>query len=149
MSSWNQQTQPNNNMVMGQAQFAPYWGVAQYPQTGNYTTSTTGRLPVYQAPLLHGQNAAWQFQMGPNSEIYLPDADEDIIWWIRTDNTGNKSVKQLNVVFPEEPKPIDMNDVLTRLSALEEKVNAKQNKSNAKRGTTANAVSPAIAQFDE
>jgi hypothetical protein len=30
--------------------------------------------------------------MGPNSEIYLPDADQDIIWWIRTDMNNNRTV---------------------------------------------------------
>jgi hypothetical protein len=33
-----------------------------------------------------------QFPMAPNSEIYLPDANQDIIWWIRTDNMGNHLV---------------------------------------------------------
>ena len=81
MSTWNQnQSQNQNNMVVGQAQFNPY------------NTWMPQRLPTYTATPIHGQNAAWQFPMGPNSEIYLPDADQDIIWWIRTDAQGNKNV---------------------------------------------------------
>jgi len=56
---------------------------------GNYAQS---RLPVYHADPIHGENAAWQFPMGPNSDIWLPDANEDIIWWIRVDANGNRTV---------------------------------------------------------
>lgn len=139
MSSWNPQ-QPQNNMMMGQAQFSPYLGMAQYPQnmTGSY-----GRLPVYKAEPIHGKDAAWQFPMGPNSEIYLPDADADIIWWIRTDMNGNKNVVPFDVVIHQEPEPVDINNILTRLSAVEEKLNGKQNKSNAKRSQSAATVDAA------
>ena len=61
--------------MAGQAQYNPY----------NPTFWNQPRFPTYRAEPIHGENAAWQFSMGPNSEIYLPDADRDIIWWIRTD----------------------------------------------------------------
>jgi len=83
------------------------------------------RLPIYRADPIHGENAAWQFPMGPNSEIYLPDADYDIIWWIRTDNNNNRNVKPFDVKPHEKPEPVDMNKLLERIDALEEKVNAK------------------------
>ena len=82
--------------MMGQASFTPY----QQNMWGNYAQ----RLPVYHAEPIHGEMAAWQFLMGPNSEIYLPDADEDIIWWIRTDANGNKNVMAFDVT-PHEKKP--------------------------------------------
>ena len=150
MSSWNQQSQPqmNNNMMMGQAQFTPYWGInPQYPQTGNYTTAGSyGRqqAPVYKADPIYGENAAWQFPMGPNSEIYLPDADEDIIWWIRTDANGNKNVQGFDVVPHKKPEQVNLNDLVARLGAVEEWINAKSNKSNAKRNA-ATAASPATS----
>ena len=121
MNTWNQ-----NNVMMGQTpQYNPY----------------LQRLPVYSAAPIHGENAAWQFPMGSNSEIYLPDADEDIIWWIRTDATGNRSVQPFDVSPHKKPEPIDMNNILERLGAVEEWINGKQNKSNAKRATT--TVAPA------
>ena len=130
MNSWTQ-PQQTNNMMMGQAQFNPYWG---YTPTNNY------RAPVYHAEPIHGKDAAWQFPIGPNSEIYLPDADDDIIWWIRTDANGNKNVIPFDVVPHEEPKPIDMESILARLGAVEEWINGKQNKSNAKRNVSSNPV---------
>ena len=121
-------------MILGQAQFNPYnWNVSQ------------ARLPVYQAAPIHGENAAWQFPMGPNSEIYLPDADKDIIWWIRTDMNGMRTVQAFDVQLHEEPAPVDTNDLAARLAAVEEWINGKQNKSNAKRNSTTPAATTATA----
>ena len=148
MSSWNQPQQ--NNMVMGQAQFSPYWGIAQYPQTGNYnTTGSYGRAPVYKAEPIHGENAAWAFPIG-GGDIWLPDADRDLIWWIRVDQNGNKQVLPFDVKPHEEPKQADMNEILARLGAVEEWINGKQNKSNAKRSTTvsANTAAPVAASAE-
>lgn len=141
MNSWNQ-PQQNNNMVMGQAQFSPYQNIQ--PRIFNPP------LPIYRAEPIHGENAAWQFPMGPNSEIYLPDADEDIIWWIRTDANGNKNVVPFDVTPHQKPQQVDMNEVLARLSAVEEWINGKQNKSNAKRSTTvsANTAAPVAASAE-
>ena len=82
------------------------------------------RAPVYHAEPIHGENAAWAFPIG-GGEIYLPDADKDIIWWIRVDSNGNKNVTAFDVKLHEEPAPIDMNNIVERLNALEEKLNAK------------------------
>ena len=119
--------------MMGQANFNPY----QQNIWGNYGAP---RLPVYRADPIHGENAAWQFPMGPNSEIYLPDADEDIIWWIRTDANGNKTVMDFDVTPHKKPAPIDTNDLAARVAAIEEWMNGKQNKSNARRNANANTT---------
>ena len=112
-------------MMGGQQPFNPY-----------FNSFGTSRLPVYSATPIHGQNAAWQFPMGANSEIYLPDADQDIIWWIRTDNQGNRSVQPFDVTPHKEPEPIDIDNIIARLGAVEEWINGKSNKSNAKRTNT-------------
>ena len=130
MNSWNQ-PQQQNNMTMGQAQFSPY---------GYQPRFFNSPLPTYHAEPIHGENAAWQFPMGPNSEIYLPDAEEDIIWWIRTDANGNKNVMAFDAI-PHQKKPqVDTNDLAARLAAVEEWINGKQNKSNAKRNVSVDTV---------
>lgn len=110
----------------------------QQPQMNMYNM----RGPVYRADPIRGENAAWQFPMGANSEIYLPDSEENIIWWIRTDAYGNKTVEPFDVTPHKKPQQVDMNDIAARLSAVEEWINAKSNKSNAKRNvaTTTNAT---------
>ena len=135
MNSWNQPQQ--NNYVMGQAQFSPY-GSYNYPNA--QPRVFTPPLPVYHAEPIHGENAAWQFPMGPNSDIWLPDADKDLIWWIRTDANGNKNVLPFDVTPHKEVEPVNTNDILTRLEAVEEWINGKQNKSNAKRSASSTAA---------
>ena len=129
MNSWNQ-PQTQNNMTMGQAQFSPY----QQNMWGNYTQP---RLPVYHAEPIQGENAAWQFPMAPGSDIWLPDANQDIIWWIRVDANGNRTVQDFDVTPHQKPVAVDTNDLAARLAAVEEWINAKSNKSNAKRSSTA------------
>ena len=126
MNSWNQPQQ--NNMTVGSAQFNPYWGATQ-------PTYNSMRAPVYHAEPIHGENAAWAFPIG-GGDIWLPDADQDLIWWIRIDQNGNKQVKSFDLKPHEEPQPVDMENILARLGALEEWVNGKQSKSNAKRNAT-------------
>ena len=127
---WNQQPQ----YQMGGANFSPYinqsWQMPQQQQ----------RLPVYSAPPIHGHDAAMQFPMAPNSEIYLPDADQDVIWWIRTDNMGNHLVQGFDIKLHQEPTPVDTNDLAARLAVVEEWINAKSNKSNAKRNAAGAAT---------
>ena len=130
MNSWNQPM--NNNLTMGGASFSPYNNSWQ-PYSNIQPRTFNPPLPTYHAEPIHGENAAWQFPMGPNSEIYLPDADEDLIWWIRTDANGNKNVMAFDAIPHEKKPPVDTNDLAARLAAVEEWINGKQNKSNAKR----------------
>ena len=121
-NTWNQQQQ---QYQMGGASFSPYMSQAWQPQQQ--------RLPVYSAQPIHGRDAAMQFPMAPNSEVYLPDGEQDIIWWIRTDNMGNHIVQGFDIKLHQEPTPVDTNDLAARLAVVEEWINAKSNKSNAKR----------------
>ena len=140
MNSWNQ-PQQTNNMIMGQAQFNPY---SSYSFPSAQPRTFNQPLPVYHAEPIHGENAAWAFPIG-GGDIWLPDADQDLIWWIRIDQNGNKQVKSFDVNPHEEPKPVDMNEILMRLSAVEEWINGKQNKSNAKRNSTVSTNTPAAS----
>ena len=140
MNSWNpNQNLQQNNMTVGQAQFSPYWATPQ----PNYNT-IYNRAPIYKAEPIHGENAAWSFPIG-GGEIWLPDADKDIIWWIRIDQNGNKLVTPFDVKPHEEPAPVDTNDLAARLAAVEEWINGKQNKSNAKRSATVSANTASTA----
>lgn len=138
MASWNQ-PQQNNNMMMGQAQFNPY---NSWPRTFN------APLPIYHAEPIHGENAAWQFSMAPNSDIWLPDADSDMIWWIRTDASGNKNVQCFDIHPHQAPAQVDTNDLAARLAAVEEWINAKSNKSTTKRNAATGATTVATSAVD-
>ena len=126
-------TTVNNNSNM------PYANQYQVPQMQRWN------LPHYETPLLNGRMDANNFPMGPNSSIILPDAHEDIVWWIRTDNNGNKNVIPWDINLHQDPKPVDLNDIQARLANVEEWINAKQNKSNAKRNAATNVAAAADA----
>ena len=99
----------------------------------------TYTLPHYEATLLHGRVEAENFMIGPNSQIFLPDADQDIIWWIKTDSTGAKTVTPFDITPHKEPQPVDLYALENRLTALEEQLHAKYNKSNGSKRNNNNA----------
>lgn len=126
------QSQNQNQYQMGGINFNPYQSQWNMPQQN--------RVYSYKADPIQGENAAWQFPMGPNSDIWLPDANEDIVWWIRSDMHGNKTVTGFDISLHQKPQPVDTNDLAARLAAVEEWINAKSNKSNAKRASAASAT---------
>ena len=111
--------------------------MTNYPYNQYQAPYQRQMAPHYETPVLNGRADANNFLMGPNSSIILPDANDDIVWWIRTDSNGNKNVTAWDVNPHQEPKAVDLNDLQARLANVEEWINAKQNKSNARRNTAA------------
>lgn len=125
----------NNNSWMGNASN----NMAFRPTGSMYNNYN---LPHYDSPALHGRADANAFLIGPNSSIFLPDAEEDIIWWIKTDMQGNRTVMPFDIGPHKDAPPVDLNSLEQRLANVEEWIHAKSNKSNAKR-TTATAATVA------
>lgn len=87
--------------------------------------NNTNNLPQYNVIQVNGENGANSFQMGPNSKALLLDETAPIVWFVQTDGAGYKTVTPYSIA-PYKPAPqIDINSLEQRLSALEEKVNAK------------------------
>ena len=122
------------------------WGMNNNPYGTRPQTYNTNiyNLPHYESPTLHGRAEANAFPMGPNSSIFLPDYDQNLIWWIRTDMYGNRTIDPFDISPHQELPPVNLNELETRLTNVEEWINhAKSNKSNAKRNAnTANAIPP-------
>ena len=130
------------NSFVNQNQY-PMNGMNFNPYQTQWNIPQQNRLSSYKADPIQGENAAWQFPIGPNSDIWLPDANEDIVWWIRTDMHGNKTVTGFDIALHQKQPPVDTNDLAARLAAVEEWINAKSNKSNAKRSATTVGVDTA------
>ena len=62
------------------------------------------------------------------------------------DQNGNKQVKPFDVKPHETPQPVDMENILARLGAVEEWINGKSSKSNAKRNATVSANAPGTTE---
>lgn len=110
----------------------------RYPQMNSYS------FPHYEAPQLRGKADAYNFAMSPNSEIFLPDATEDLIWWIKTDAQGTKTVIPLDISVHKDPEPVDLQSIESRLTKMEELINAKFNKQTSKRNSSATVDATAV-----
>lgn len=82
-----------------------------------------------------GRAGAEAFQLAPDSSKLLLDNTAPIVWLVKTDGAGYKSLIAYDIKPHEEAKPVDhFKELEDRISKLEETVNAKQsNTSNAKR----------------
>ena len=107
----------NNNNHMSY----PYWNVPMMPQ--------------YDIVKVNGENGANAFQMGPNSKILLLDESAPIVWFVQTDGAGYKTVTPYTITPYQPAPPVDINSLEARLTALEEKINAKSNFSSNNKGT--------------
>lgn len=82
-----------------------------------------------------GRAGAETYQLGPDSSILLLDNTAPIVWLVKTDGAGYKSLSAYDITPHEEKAPVDQYKSLEeRITKLEETINAKQsNTSNAKR----------------
>ena len=87
-----------------------------------------GRLIQYKIPRVNGQAGAEQFRMAPNSDALLFDANEPtpVVWFVQTDGAGYLTATPYDLILRQPPRQISLNDVMERLTQLEEKINARQ-----------------------
>lgn len=93
------------------------------PQTQTKVVEVTGRA---------GADA---YQLGPDSSILLLDNTAPIVWLVKTDGAGYKTLVGYDIAPHEEEKPVDhYKELEDRIVKLEETVNAKQSDTtNARR----------------
>ena len=82
-----------------------------------------------------GRAGADAYQLGPDSSILLLDNTAPIVWLVKTDGAGYKTLMAYDISPHEEEKPVDhYKELEDRILKLEETVNAKQsNTTNARR----------------
>lgn len=92
-------------------------------------------------PEVTGRAGAEAFQLAADSSVLLLDNTAPIVWLVKTDGAGYKSLVPYDIKVHEEKKPVDhYKDLEERISKLEETINAKQsNTSNVKRKSTESA----------
>lgn len=143
MNSLNQM--PNNGMNWNTGNFNVYPN--QIPnQTPNYFGGmNANNFPRYSIIQVRGQNGAEALQMAPNSKVLLLDETDPLIWFVQTDGAGYKTVTPYTISPYQPAPPVDLNSIEQRLSALEEKINAKSyNGANKQRKQTGNRVDDAV-----
>lgn len=108
-----------------------------YPQTQGYNSGNFGvngfNVPNLQSQRqeiirVHGRNGAEVFAMQPNTEILLLDDSQPIVWHKKTDGAGYATLNGYNITplqTETEKTENKYTEFEKRLSALEEKINAK------------------------
>lgn len=77
----------------------------------------------WDVPTVKGHEGAEKFEMPPRSKVLLMDEDEQIVWLVKTDDAGVKSLIQpLPFSIPEDPEKQRMSSIEDRLSKLEEEM---------------------------
>jgi len=139
MNSLNQM--PNNGMNWNTGNFNGYPN-----QTPNYFGGmNANNFPRYSIIQVRGQNGAEALQMAPNSKVLLLDETDPLIWFVQTDGAGYKTVTPYTISPYQPAPPVDLNSIEQRLSALEEKINAKSyNGANKQRKQASNRADDAV-----
>lgn len=77
--------------------------------------------PRYDLIFVKGRQGALSFEMGPNSRVLLPDADEPVVWFVCTDELGRKStcVDYDMVIRKHEPEPTtqELKETIAKLTS--------------------------------
>ena len=114
-------------------------GFNSMPQQDYLSRMSVNNFPHYDIIKVKGQNGAEAFQMAPNSKVLLLDENDPLVWFVQTDGAGYKTATPYTIAPFQPTPPVDLNSLEQRLTALEEKINAKsyngankQRKSNAR-----------------
>lgn len=82
---------------------------------------------------VNGENGAKAYQMPPNSSTLLLDETAPIVWLVRTDGAGYKSLTPYKIEPYQQEPELDMKQLNDRISKLEEMVrNEKSNNYGSK-----------------
>lgn len=78
--------------------------------------------PRYEIVKVNGEAGAKNFRMAPNSSALLLDETAPMVWYAQTDGTGYLTVTPFDIQPHQAAAPVDINDLLTRVTNLEEEV---------------------------
>ena len=110
------------------------------PQQDYLSRMSVNSFTRYDIIRVKGQNGAEAFQMAPNSKTLLLDENDPLVWFVQTDGAGYKTITPYTITPFQPTPPIDLNTIEARLTALEEKINAKSyNGANKQRKSAAHS----------
>ena len=91
------------------------------------------QLPRMEVVKVNGRPGAEAYNMAPNSSALLLDVSGTIVWLVTTDGAGYKTVAPYDIAPHRDAPAPDYASIETRLTRLEEIVNATANTSADKR----------------
>ena len=79
-------------------------------------------------PHVNGQNGAMAYQLPGNSSILLLDDNAPIVYLVKTDSAGYKTITPYSIT-EYKPKPaVDMESLLNRIDEIERRLNESDSK---------------------
>ena len=102
--------------------FNPYQNYQNYPNI----------LPPQQIIQVNGKASVDTIQLSPNSSILLMDTSAPIVWMCVSDGIGKVTATPYDIKIHYDEPPVNVNDLESRLSRLENIIVGMEEKSNAK-----------------
>lgn len=110
-----------------------------FPTYNPYDPYGRNFAPQQAAPMrseithVNGENGARAYQLAPNSSALLLDEHNPIVWLVKTDGAGYKTVDPYQIAPYQPAPPVDVNGLEERVKRLEEALNGKSHNAGAKR----------------
>jgi len=79
---------------------------------------------------VNGKNGAEAYQMMPNSSALLLDETSPIVYLAQSDGAGYKTITAYDIQLHQDAPPVDTQDLLQRVTRLEEKINESYTSNN-------------------
>ena len=100
-------------------------------------------------PRVNGMESAQNYPMAKDSSALVLDSNAPIVYMLKTDSSGFKTIKPFTISeFKPEPE-IDMRALLDRVDAIEKRLNDESDNRTVERNKTNNATNRASKVFDE
>lgn len=101
------------------------YGNSVYNPYSNPMMQQTQMQPIERhVDRVNGKNGADMFRMAPNSDVLLLDENNPIVWFVKTDSAGYKTVIPYDVSpHVDEPAP-DVKGIDERLNSIDERLKA-------------------------
>ena len=107
-------------------------GMPGYPDNAYNKPQSSNVLPPQQVIQVNGKASIDTLQMSPNSSVLIMDTSGDIVWLCVSEGVGRVTANPFDISPHTETPPIDMTDVLQRVTNLEQLVANMEGKINGK-----------------
>ena len=103
-----------------------YYGMGTQPYGVSYNVPTPVQPPAVKTEIVsvNGRNGAEMYRMAPDSSVLLLDSNEPIIWFVKTDGAGYKTIIPYDIKPHEEQQPVDQNKIEDRMKDFDERLRA-------------------------
>ena len=103
-----------------------YYGTGVTPYGVPYNVPAPAQIPAVKTEIVsvNGRNGAEMYRLAPDSSSLLLDSNDPIIWFVKTDGAGYKTIIPYDIKPHEEKQQTDPNGIEERLKDFDERLKA-------------------------